>query len=564
MDSRAKGMLCVLTCAAAVLTGATVAQAVDQFAKNGCTSPQVYSGSITTPLFTGDIEFGSTVNFQGWFEIESVAPTTFDTINVEYSLDPGAGGVRNWIPFGALTDANQGVPANAGGGPDQPYSNNGTNVAPSFQAYSFPLPNEALNQPGTQVRIHFDTGDETYQGFRGVGVDSFAITNTNVSANFEGQGTPAGWGLDPAGGPGGPFWQVLTNPQNVSIKSPEINPDLVTLSAGDNGALPAPPPGSSANTRYAWFGNTDSGTFCGPDYALRGDLAPPDTMITSGPPVSTANNDATFQFTSSEGAAFFECQVDGGGFVPCASPHTYTALPEGAHTFAVRSTDFSGNLDPTPATYSWTIRPATLADLDNPTLGVDVNVQELRGNVLVGLRGQAARASGNGRASQKGVTFVPLSEARQIPVGSFIDTRRGTVRMESAANARGRRQRGTFLQGLFQVRQSKKRSSKGLTDLVLKGSSFRRCNARGSRDASAAGLSRRSIRRLRANARGRYRTSGRNSSATVRGTKWGVTDRCDGTLTKVQRGAVVVRDFRRKRNIVVRAGKSYLAKARRR
>ena len=39
-------------------------------------------------------------------------------------------------------------------------------------------------------------------------------------------------------------------------------------------------------------------------------------------------------------------------------------------------------------------------------------------------------------------------------------------------------------------------------------------------------------------------------------------DRCDGTLTKVRRGAVVVRDFRRKRNVVVRAGKSYLARAR--
>jgi len=229
----------------------------------------------------------------------------------------------------------------------------------------------------------------------------------------------------------------------------------------------------------------------------------------------------------------------------------------------VRATDFSGNVDTTPATYSWTIRPATLSDLDNPTLGVDVNVQELRGTVLVGIPGRAARASGKAGASQKGVTFVPLSEAQQIPVGSFLDTRRGTVRLESASNARGKRQRGTFLQGLFQVRQSKKRSARGLTDLVLKGSSFRRCNARGSRDASASGLSRRTVRRLRANARGRYRTSGRNSAATVRGTKWGITDRCDGTLTKVQRGSVVVRDFRRKKNIVVKAGKSYLARARR-
>jgi len=154
---------------------------------------------------------------------------------------------------------------------------------------------------------------------------------------------------------------------------------------------------------------------------------------------------------------------------------------------------------------------------------------------------------------------VPLSQAEQIPVGSFLDTRKGTVALQSAQNRAGKRQTGKFLDGLFQVRQSKKRRARGLTDLVLKGSSFARCGRRGKR-ASAA-LTRRQIRRLRANARGRFRTSGSNSSATVRGTIWDITDRCDGTLTHVKRGKVVVRDFRRKKSITLTAGKSYLAKA---
>lgn len=546
MDSRVKGALCALACGAAVLTGATTAGAVEQFSKNGCTSPQPYSGSLMSPTFTTDPEFGATVNFQGWFEIESVAPSSFDTMNFEYRSD--ADPVDVWNPVGDLiSQAN--VPPTSGA-PDIPYSNNGESVPPSFQAFSFDLP---PGLTGAQWRIRFDTGDETYQGFRGLGIDSVTTVGASPAtpATFTG-GLPTGWSVDPASGPGGPVWQVPTSPTSISVKSPEVNPDLVTLP--DAGALPG------NGTRYAWFGNPDSGTFCGPDFALRMDLAPPDTSITSGPPASTASNDASFAFTASEPVAFFECQVDGAGFVPCASPQSYTALTEGSHTFEVRSTDFTGNVDPTPATYAWTIRPATLADLDNPTLGVDVNVQEVSGTVRVGIRGAAARASGKGSASQKGITFVPLSEARQIPVGSFLDTRKGTVRLESASNARGKRQRGTFFQGLFQVRQSKKRSAKGLTDLVLKGSSFRSCRARGSSDASAS-LSRRAIRRLRANARGRYRTSGRNSAATVRGTKWGVTDRCDGTLTKVQRGTVVVRDFRRKKNIIVKAGKSYLARA---
>jgi hypothetical protein len=47
------------------------------------------------------------------------------------------------------------------------------------------------------------------------------------------------------------------------------------------------------------------------------------------------------------------------------------------------------------------------------------------------------------------------------------------------------------------------------------------------------------------------------------GMRWETIDRCDGTVTKVTRGRVAVRDFRRKKTVIVRAGKSYLAKARR-
>jgi ferric-dicitrate binding protein FerR (iron transport regulator) len=47
----------------------------------------------------------------------------------------------------------------------------------------------------------------------------------------------------------------------------------------------------------------------------------------------------------------------------------------------------------------------------------------------------------------------------------------------------------------------------------------------------------------------------------VRGTIFTVTDRCDGTLTTVTRGRVAVRDTRRRKTIIVRAGKRYLARA---
>jgi hypothetical protein len=187
-------------------------------------------------------------------------------------------------------------------------------------------------------------------------------------------------------------------------------------------------------------------------------------------------------------------------------------------------------------------------ELPPPVRGVSANVQPVSGTVLIALPG--ARR-----------TFVPLTDARQIPIGSFLDTRRGRVRLTTATTG-GRTQSGDFSKGLFQMLQSRKQRDKGLTELRLKGSSFARCTLRGGKRATASALSRRTVRRLSGSAKGRFRTTGRNSSATVRGTIWTVADRCDGTLTTVQRGRVAVRDFRRKKTVAVRAGKRYLARAR--
>jgi Tol biopolymer transport system component len=202
----------------------------------------------------------------------------------------------------------------------------------------------------------------------------------------------------------------------------------------------------------------------------------------------------------------------------------------------------------------WAVVPdeKTLADLPPPQVGETANVDPT-GRVLFGVRRSGRGAS----AAQKGVRFVALKEARQIPVGAFVNTRRGRIRLQTAGKSATSRQTGTFFGGVFQVLQARKGSSKGLTSLKLKGSSFRRCGKASSGQARAAASI---VRRLRARARGRFRTRGRHSAATVRGTTWVTVDRCDGTLTSVKQGRVVVRDFRRRRNIVVRAGKNYLAR----
>ena len=68
------------------------------------------------------------------------------------------------------------------------------------------------------------------------------------------------------------------------------------------------------------------------------------------------------------------------------------------------------------------------------------------------------------------------------------------------------------------------------------------------------------VRQVWGDGQGRFRTKGRYSSATVRGTKWLTADRCDGTFTKVQRGVIAVADFPNRRQITLRAGRSYLAR----
>ena len=161
--------------------------------------------------------------------------------------------------------------------------------------------------------------------------------------------------------------------------------------------------------------------------------------------------------------------------------------------------------------------------------------------------------------------FVPLRDRVNLPLASRLDARRGTVSLVAASGRRRRSQRGRFAAGVFQILQ--RRARRPLTNIVLKGGNFRRCRGGGrsgdpdSATAARRHRSRRVVRRLRGNARGRFRSRGRYSAATVRGTVWDMVDRCDGTLTRVKRGKVVVRDFRRKRNITLRAGQRYLARA---
>jgi Big-like domain-containing protein len=85
------------------------------------------------------------------------------------------------------------------------------------------------------------------------------------------------------------------------------------------------------------------------------DTAAPDTSIMASPANPTNSTSASFSFSSTEGGSTFECQLGSGGYLPCASPVSYSGLGEGTHSFQVKATDPAGNTDPTPASYGWTV-----------------------------------------------------------------------------------------------------------------------------------------------------------------------------------------------------------------
>jgi hypothetical protein len=159
---------------------------------------------------------------------------------------------------------------------------------------------------------------------------------------------------------------------------------------------------------------------------------------------------------------------------------------------------------------------------------------------VTGKRAVLTRVSGKVTVKPAGARkAVPLTHARTIPMGSTVDTTRGTVKVVTTKGG-GKTQFGTFSKGAFRITQ--KKSKRPLTELKLTGGDFGACasgaSASGGQNVHAA---RRTVRRLFGHAHGRFRTRGRNSTATVRGTKWDTVDTCAGTRTVDHEGEVLAK-----------------------
>jgi len=142
------------------------------------------------------------------------------------------------------------------------------------------------------------------------------------------------------------FNLTLSGPTNATVAD---GSGVVTIVDDD---LPAGG-GGDGNADGGGGGGSDGG---GGGGAGGGDVTAPDTTVSSGPPAKTRKGRATFAFSATEGASRFECRLDRGAFEPCDSPETVSRLKRGIHTFRVRATDATGNVDPTPARQTWKVK----------------------------------------------------------------------------------------------------------------------------------------------------------------------------------------------------------------
>lgn len=152
-----------------------------------------------------------------------------------------------------------------------------------------------------------------------------------------------------------------------------------------------------------------------------------------------------------------------------------------------------------------------------------------------------------------------LDKPTQFPIGTLINATNGRVTL-TIVDAQGTVQSADFYEGVFVITQQ---ATDGTLVLTLTGGDFTSdCSASAKRALSATSPPKgggKSVRHLWGDGKGKFRTSGRYSAATVRGTKWLTDDRCQGTLVFVESGIVDVLDLILQRTFTLTAGQSYLA-----
>jgi len=162
------------------------------------------------------------------------------------------------------------------------------------------------------------------------------------------------------------------------------------------------------------------------------DTTAPETTLLTYP--ATLTNSATASFTfggddgSGSGVASFEASLDSGAYATATSSLTLTGLSDGSHTFAVRAIDAAGNVDASPASYTW------MVDTSAPTTPT---VQTTTPTAISGTAEAGSTVSIYDGATLLGSATVGADGTWTIPVGTLAGgghTLRLTV-TDAAGNA---------------------------------------------------------------------------------------------------------------------------------
>jgi cysteine-rich repeat protein len=239
-----------------------------------------------------------------------------------------------------------------------------------------------------------------------------ATPGTTVQVYINGSNTPActvvadangRWTCDVSSLPDGPYSAVITSTLlGATETSPQVNFNIDRTAPPPAPVITAPAPGSVlANPTPAISGTAQPGTTvtvregdtvvctttasatgawsCTPTSPLSDgphtvratatdgvgrtsplsnpdafviDTQAPETTIPRGPPARGDADSASFEYGSNESGVRYECSLDGGAYGPCED--AYEVGP-GTHTLRVRAVDAAGNVDASPAEYTWTV-----------------------------------------------------------------------------------------------------------------------------------------------------------------------------------------------------------------
>jgi len=207
---------------------------------------------------------------------------------------------------------------------------------------------------------------------------------------------------------------------------------------------------------------------------------------------------------------------------------------------------------PTVATPAPPVLPApavlasdTLPPPSTPVAGEHFNALPAGGNVLV----------------RDGDRIIALDRGATLPVGARIDTRAGAVRIETAPAKHVKRKRQFAQLGGANFRVTQPANGERIVNLDMIHGDFESCASTTARSASRgtahASRSDRTVRRIFGSGKGRFRTRGRDASATVRGTVWSVEDRCDSSIVRVFEGLVDAENLITGKVVPVAGGESY-------